>query len=257
MKIFKSIFLIIIALSAMVFDSCKDSDKIDPLPSKGDTTLTFHFTPVFKNQILNQFNETVYINAADDTLGFSKMKILMSNFVFQKMDDSYDTLKDMYGYLDFEGGLNSFEIVDLPFGEYKSISFFVGLDSAINYGNPAQWGPDHALNPLVNGLHWSWAGGYQFNSIEGDYLNNGVIKKFSYHVATPKYMRWYKFDNINLNYTSKRTVLFKLKAHNYFENPNDFSIKNDGDLTHSSNIDPVMDKLIQNTWDIFEITEIE
>jgi hypothetical protein len=256
MKIFKSIILIALAIFAFSMNSCKDSDDVDPLPNKNDTTLTFQFTPVFKSEVLNRFNETVYINAANDTLGFSKMKLLISNFVFQKMDDSYDTLKDMYAYLDFESGRNSFNIEGLPMDEYKSFSFFIGLDSAINHGDPTQWGADHPLNPLVNGLHWNWAGGYQFNSIEGDYFNEGVIKKFSYHIATKKYMRWYNF-NTSLNYTAKRTVKFELKAHNYFESPAVFSIKNDGDLTHSSANDPLMDKLIENTWNLFDITEIE
>ena len=255
MKHFSIIALIVLFGTSFFTQSCKDDEKLDPLPVK-DTTITFIFSAKWNGDNII-FNQTNLINQAGDTLGFSKMKILFSNILFQRMDDSYDTIKDLYGYLDMVNSRRTLDIENLPRGDYKAIKFYVGLDSSVNYGDPAKWSADHALNPLVNGMHWSWAGGYQVNSIEGDYMDTGKVSKFSYHVATPEYFREYEFA-VNLKHDGSEDVYFDLNAEQYFQEPNTFSIKKDGDLSHSSQPDdPVMDKVFANTVNLFKFDYVE
>jgi cytochrome c peroxidase len=72
----------------------------------------------------------------------------------------------------------------VPGGEYRAISFRVGLPSDVNHANPAKYPADHPLNPERNGLHWGWQGGYVFLALEGSWARpNGSDGGYSYHLA--------------------------------------------------------------------------
>src|SRR2546423_14038180 len=80
-----------------------------------------------------------------------------------------------------------FTTSDLPAGQYTRIRFHVGLLPQLNNSDPAQYPPGHPLNPQVNGLHWSWMGGYVFLALEGKWLKpDGTQGGYSYHIATAR-----------------------------------------------------------------------
>jgi hypothetical protein len=67
------------------------------------------------------------------------------------------------------------------------VKFTFGLDSAVNHGDPNQWGPEHPLNGNLTGMHWGWAGGYIFQAIDGNYKDSLTAifnKGMSFHAAT-------------------------------------------------------------------------
>ena len=54
----------------------------------------------------------------------------------------------------------------------------------INHADPAHYPGDHALNPLVNHLHWGWQGGYVFLALEGRYTRStSRLSGYVYHMA--------------------------------------------------------------------------
>jgi hypothetical protein len=68
----------------------------------------------------------------------------------------------------------------------------LGMDSAVNHGDPNKWGAEHPLNGNLTGMHWGWAGGYIFQAIDGNYkdsLTDKYSKGMSFHTATDAMVR--------------------------------------------------------------------
>ena len=71
-----------------------------------------------------------------------------------------------------------------PAGNYRGLRFYFGLEPAVNHTNPAAFPPDHPLHPNLNGLHWSWQGGYIFMALEGLHrTGNAQPEGYSFHLA--------------------------------------------------------------------------
>lgn len=232
-----------------LFIGCKPHD--DGPKDDGDkgVSLTFRFNPVFGTDALSWSN--YYVTAASDTVKFDNIKFLLSDFTLEKSSGELVLMNDAYAYISLKAGRDSVIIKGVPKGDYKSVRFQVGVDSAANFGDPAQWPLDHALSPTLNGMHWSWAGGYIFNVVEGYFKDKGTDGAFSYHIATPKNARIHSFVT---DYSVRQDALFvfNVRADKYFSNVVNFSIKTDGSFSHSGNTDPVMDKFMQNANGIFE-----
>jgi hypothetical protein len=63
--------------------------------------------------------------------------------------------------------------------QVESISFHVGVDSAHNHLDPAQYTVAHPLGPKSPSMHWGWAAGYRFIAIEG---NSGLNLRSEYQL---------------------------------------------------------------------------
>lgn len=75
-------------------------------------------------------------------------------------------LSDTYLFVDALRS-KAFDLGELEVGEIKSISFYLGIDSANNHADPTLWPKDHALAPRIPDMHWGWAAGYRFVALEG------------------------------------------------------------------------------------------
>jgi len=81
----------------------------------------------------------------------------------------------------------------------------MGLDAATNAADSAKWPPDHPLNPNLNGLNWSWQGGYVFLAIEGHYRSGkSGPERFCYHLA--------RDPNRPGSASSRRSILLTMRA---------------------------------------------
>ncbi len=255
-KIFKSnscklkLLSSFVALLMTVFlFSCKDKNPPEPKVETPANTvnLTFKFT---------SFIGSYFISNASDTVKIAKLKYIFSNFILEKTSGEFVKVPDAYGYISMLDGLDSFVITKVPKGDYKSIRLEIGLDSAINHGAPQQWGLTHPLNPSVTDMYWSWNGGYIFNVIEGYYKNNGFEKAFSFHIALDKNVRKYSFVT-NYSITKNSKFIMSLNTEKYFSSVVDFSLKKDGDFSHSGDPDPVMDKFMQNVTSVLDFTSFQ
>ncbi len=248
-------YLSLIALSAiLMFASCKPEEPIVDPPSNQGLSLTMKFKPKFKGNAVSW--ATAYVNNSADTMSFDKIKFILSNFVLEKENGELFYIPDGYAYLSLKDGRDSVIFTNLPSGNFKSLRFMVGLDSAVNHSDPASRALDHPLSPSLNEMHWGWAGGYIFNVVEGYYLNNGTNAAFSYHVALEKNARIHSFvENYSMSKNSRMT--FDVNLDKYFDNVITFGIKKDGAYSHSADVDPVMDKFIQNMNGIFEFVSFE
>jgi cytochrome c peroxidase len=123
-----------------------------------------------------------WVTDSGQTVSVTRLAFLLSDFRLQTEYGPWIKLTGQYALIDATQNRLSFRLEDIPSGRYRRIAFTVGLDEKVNYADPSQWPADHALNPLVNTLHWSWQGGYVFFALEGHY--NGTAG-FSLHLAKP------------------------------------------------------------------------
>lgn len=77
-------------------------------------------------------------------------------------------------YLLVDANLNTEVFLgNLNITQLESISFAIGVDSATNHLDPAQYPSTHPLALHSPSMHWGWAGGYRFAALEGVVNNAG------------------------------------------------------------------------------------
>jgi len=142
--------------------------------------------------------------AKGQTLRLTRFAAIISGVELARPDGGVVQFDGQFGFLDAESGRLSFTLRNVPEGDYVGLAFQIGLPAAINHGDPARWPAGHPLNPIVNGLHWSWAGGYIFAAIEGrwragagDSLAAAASERgFSYHLATDERLMRVRFATL-------------------------------------------------------------
>jgi len=166
-------------LSNGILTSCNGDD-----PELERTEVTFRFTHNFDgvevdNTTFNQFN---YINANEDTLSISRLRYLISNFVFTATGgDTYSF--DDYQLVDVTSGTGMTITVtgDIPQTTYSGLSFIFGFNEADNIDNEY---------PDLNVATWNWpavlGGGYHFMQMEGMFRNGGANMSYAYHQGTAR-----------------------------------------------------------------------
>ena len=127
------------------------------------------------------------------TLRLTRFAGIVSGVALARAEGGMVQLDGQYGFLDAESGRMTMTLRNVPPGDFTGLAFQLGLPAAVNHGDPGQWPAQHPLNPIVNGLHWGWSGGYIFAAIEGRWraLRRGPEadgadpeRGFSYHLAT-------------------------------------------------------------------------
>ncbi len=120
------------------------------------------------------------------TMRLTRFAAIMSGVRLARAEGGAVRLDGQYGFFDAESGRLAVALRNVPEGDYVGLEFQLGLPASVNHGDPAQWAAGHPLNPIVNGLHWGWAGGYVFAAIEGRWRAAGMQEErgFSYHLAT-------------------------------------------------------------------------
>jgi len=252
----KSIYSLGVVAALLTLSSCEPENPTAPADA---SKLTLRFEGVFGSKPLS-FGNPDFVKADGETLIFDQFKLLFSNASLIREDGSRLKLGDGYAYADFKAGATSTPYFEVPIGSYKGISLTVGLDSATNHGDPAQWPADHPLSPLNNGMHWGWAGGYIFSMVDGNYIPKNSTQKsaFSFHMATMRYVRTidllFPFTKVPGNHS----LVVRTDAEEYFKNPYAINFVKDGSFSHSTGAEvSLMDKLFTNMEDIFTNVTLE
>ena len=130
----KTSYLAIIALTSLLVFSCKkdpvEPHEHDPEPTTG--SLKIEFEAMVDTSAL-VFNTKNYLNANGDTFNVSVFKYYISNIVLTKSDNSTYTEPNSYHLIDHSNASSLVvTIPDVPNGEYKGITFMIGVDSIRN-----------------------------------------------------------------------------------------------------------------------------
>ncbi|MCB1278627.1 MbnP family protein [Prosthecobacter sp.] len=187
-----------------------------------------------------------YRTSAGETYAITRASWLMSGFDLQRADGSWIELPAQVAWIDALKKRTQFAVADIPAGRYTSLRFHVGLDAATNAANPAQYAPDHPLNPNVNGLHWSWQGGYIFLALEGSWRGaDGKPGGFSYHLARDANRTTVVVKGA-FDLSGDATAEIGFDVTTLIQGAKPLSFAKDGVSTHSQPKDPIAAALVAN-----------
>lgn len=132
-----------------------------------------------------QFN-TNYTHSSGTVYNFSRAEFYVSGVALQ--DDNHVeavSFNDTYHLI--SPNTTSFMAGTVEEGHYHSVSFHVGVDSAMNHADPTLHPSGHPLAPQNPSMHWGWSTGYKFLVLEGmtDTDGDGTPETaFTYHIGT-------------------------------------------------------------------------
>ncbi|MCW3126769.1 MAG: hypothetical protein JWO03_2427 [Bacteroidetes bacterium] len=126
------------------------------------------------------YDNATYKNSTGQDYTITNLKYYISNITLTDTSGKVFTNKDSYYLIrQDDPATMDIELADIPMGNYKSISFLIGVDSLHNCSG-AQSG---ALDP-VNAMFWTWNTGYIFFKLEGKSpVSTSPGGIFEYHIG--------------------------------------------------------------------------
>lgn len=179
----KRIFIIAITVSA-IFTSCK-KEKIAAYNSNVKASLSVEFDNIVGSSDL-QLSTGNYTNASGEAYKITTLKYFVSNFVFTKTDGTiYTVPQDSCYFLIDESKPATMEpVMQVPEGEYASVSFMLGVDSVRNTMDISKRTGNLDPTGTAAGMYWSWNSGYIFFKIEGTSPASTLTGNiFQYHIG--------------------------------------------------------------------------
>lgn len=162
--------------------SCRK--KPDPIPENPTTgeqyaTIGFEFSNFADNKPII-LNIDTFVTALGEKIVPTKFSYYISNLRFTKSDGSEYAESESYHLISEEAAASKhFHLKDVPVGNYKSITFMIGIDSTRNVSG-AQTG---ALDP-AHGMFWTWNTGYIMAKLEGSSPQaNNTDKRIMHHIG--------------------------------------------------------------------------
>ncbi|HRK13452.1 MAG TPA: cytochrome c peroxidase [Prosthecobacter sp.] len=217
-----------------------------------DAALTLVFQPVAGNEPL-VLDAPRHRNAAGETWSVSRLSYLVSGVSLQRADGSWLGLPDAIAWMDAATRRDTLRIEKIPAGPYQALRFHIGLDPLTNAADPASHPPEHPLNPNLNGLHWSWQGGYIFLVMEGLHgTDPGRLTGYAFHLAREPFRTAVTLPcALDLRDDAALRVLFDTAA--VLDAVKPVSFAKDGATTHSKDGDPLALALRENLARAFRL----
>ncbi len=183
--------LTVFAVGAVFFaSSCQP--EVDPPVTNKTTKFSIDFRLKWgADDAQIQIGENV--NNAGETVQLVNLSMMVSKMALMKEDSTWVDLGDGYQHFNIWGARTHFDY-EIPVGKYIGFRIQLGLDSAVNHGDPNAWPTTHPLNTNITSLHWGWSGGYIFQAMDGRWRTSSettFTKTFSFHTATDTYVRMF------------------------------------------------------------------
>lgn len=166
--------MIVIGMT-LSYSSCKE-DEPDPIVESTPTEVKIQFNH-FVDGAPVEIDTLKYINTNGDTFSMRTIKYFISRVTFHRDGKSDVVLSDMH-YV--EHAIPSTEMYDfenkIPDGVYTGISFTYGFVNEDNISNMFGTPPEFQMFWPEN-----MGGGYHYQKLEGQYLDDGIKKFFNFH----------------------------------------------------------------------------
>ncbi len=218
-------------------------------------TLQIQITPKLSGENL-QPASLRYQTSGGETFSITRVSWLASEFALQRNDGSWLEISNSVAWLDAEQNRNSIRLGEIPPGEFRAVRFDIGLNTNLNHADPAKFPASHPLNPNLNGLNWSWQGGYIFLALEGLWRNaSGQLDGWSYHFARdPNCTRITLATPLEITNETRLELDFDLAT--LLNAPRPLSFVKDGSSTHSRDGDPIAVALAANLPGAFRVHRV-
>ena len=186
------------AIVAILFLASCTKDKTTETPGVG--SLKIHFENGFAENGLVLGSPTT-ATSNDEILKISKIKYIISNIVLTKEDGTTFTYPKSQSYFIVDEEISpslEIELANIPYGNYKKVTFGVGVDQAqFDLGATGQgnlW-----TNAQTAGMTWSWASGYKFLAFEGTFTSPTYTSDVSFMIHTGKTGTDYNYTVVSLD----------------------------------------------------------
>ena len=209
------------------------------------------FNHIFNNDLM-LFNDRIFTNEAGNDLIISKVRYILSDFKLTKSNGQVVEFDSLYCYIDASKNLTSLDLPEIESGNYKNISFMIGVDSAMNHRDPSLLEASHPLSLINHNLHWGWIDGYIFFSIEGYLTYQGQTQTFTYHLGLDKSKRTISIDG-DIQLTDNAQINIDFDVASLFKTPNLIDQSQEVYITHSTNDNNLSERLMDNLLDAFKI----
>ncbi len=220
-----------------------------------DHALRIEIHPRFASSPLT-FDSLANTNAAGRRLSVTRLDFLLSNIALHRSGSTWLEQPEWAAYLSARDGRAAFQLANLPGGRFDRIRFSIGIPARQNHADPAPLAPEHPLNPNLNGLHWSWQGGYVFFALEGSWLRpDGRQRGYSYHLATDRMFMSVELP-LTLDLTDDCELDLALDVAKVFSDRHRIGFEDDSASTHSRPGDPLADQLRDNLVHAFSVEGI-
>ncbi|PAW70462.1 MAG: hypothetical protein B9S35_15140 [Opitutia bacterium Tous-C5TDCM] len=195
--------------------------------------------------------DTLFANEAGEQWSVTRLSYLLSEPALQRPDGSWHPCETAPAWMSLTDARSLWDITSAPTGEWTAIRFSVGLPPSLNERDPAFWGPFHPLNPNLNGLHWSWQGGFIFLAFEGRFWKKGDdparASGFAYHLARENFRTTVTVPMKFHTLAGGRVRLsLDLDIARILDGGKTVSFVRDGSSTHSKEGDPLAAALHEN-----------
>ena len=218
-------------------------------------SLQIEITPKFLGDDIRP-NSLCYQSAASERFSITRVSYLLSEFALQRKDGSWLKFSNSVAWIDLEMKRNSIWLEPIPSDEYCAVRFLVGVNNNLNHADVATFPATHPLNPNVNGLHWSWQGGFIFLALEGLWRNGaGELDGWAYHLARDTNATLITIRT-PLTVTNETKLALDFDLSTLLNTPRPLSFAKDGSSTHSRDGDPVSAALTANLSGAFHIRNI-
>ncbi|QNL22288.1 hypothetical protein HZR84_10160 [Hyphobacterium sp. CCMP332] len=159
----------LIILSSIIIISCDNDD--DPVVVPETTTdLVLNFEFKVGTEAL-ELGTGRYVLGNEDTVSIDQFKFILSNLTLRQSDGGKWIDEEGYYLVKASNGVTNFQLTieDVPVGNYSSMEFHIGMDSAMNF-KPESF-------PILfqqEGMYWDWNTGYKFLLLEGRYFSDSL-----------------------------------------------------------------------------------
>lgn len=179
----KHIFYVM-AIAAITFSSCK-KDNTSEYNNNVKGSLSIEFDNIVGGENL-ALGTGSYKNSKGESYKISMLKYFISNISLQNVNGTTYTVPQNDSYFLVEEGNENTDhaVIEVPEGEYKTLTFMLGIDSLRNTKDISE--RTGALDPsgTANGMYWGWNSGYIFFKLEGSSdASTTDGNKFMYHVG--------------------------------------------------------------------------
>ena len=194
----------------LVFGSCKKKSTFTPTQR---SALIFHM-----HSYINDTHVTNGTMAYDDSgrrYSLSVARFYISQITLHGMDGT-----DWQSYNKFTLvtiGSEEYLVDSVPVGDYRSLSFTVGVDATTNQSDPSQYGSGSPLAFQTPSMWFGVGQGYIFMNVQGKAdttaAQNGALNvPFSYQVGTSNLARVVNMPNLSFSMTAYNSQILDIKV---------------------------------------------
>lgn len=170
------------SITMLLLSACK-KDQLTVYNPNVKAELSVEFDNIVGSSDLKLNTET-YTNASGELFSISKLKYFVSNFKLIKTDGTEYIVpqQDCYFLIDENDESTHEPVLNVPEGEYKSISFMVGIDNPKNCQDPRTSNGMLDTATTAADMYWNNSQGYIFFNMEGSsaFATSG---DFKYHIG--------------------------------------------------------------------------